>query len=750
MARLCLVLAILAWVSVAVVAADAANPVVDVPRLDVAPTIDDFLDMAPSPEFAGKMAHISGLIQKEPEDGKPATQDTDVYLGYDDTALYFVFVAHDDEPDKIRAHMNRRETFNNDDLVEVMLDTFGDEQRAYTFIVSAAGTQWDAIWTEGGGFDRAWDTVWDSRVRRTDRGYVAWLSIPFKSLRFPKGAGNDWGLIVLREIPRANENSFWPPVSTRTVGRLSQEAKLRGISGISPGRNMQLIPYVTARDFELLNEEDATIQEDSFDGDAGLDAKLVFKDSLALDLTVNPDFSQVESDDAQVTANERFEVFFPEKRPFFLENADFFQTPTNLLFTRRIAAPDQGARLTGKVGSWAIGSLVIDDEAPGKLVEPDEPGRGDNAWFGVARLRRDLPRQSYFGFIFTDREFDDRSNRVMGVDGRFRLDEAWDARFQLISTSTRRIDGESSSGPGYDVSFNRDGRHIDSHIHYRDFSDDFTTDVGFVPRIDIREIHQSSSYTFWPEGDKLISWTTRLFTEYVEDQSGLRLDERFAPEIQWDYRRQTRWGLFASWGHQRLRPEDYGTLAEPEDFTTNRTAIWGSTRAVDGFDVNGRVEWRDWINFVPAEGQSPEEADELRTTLNVNLRPGLRHVIETRYLRTVLEEREGGGTIFVNDIVRTRWNWQLTTKFSMRTILQYDDTRSDPELTSLDDSENLNADFLLTYLVNPWTAVYAGYNSNYRNVELVENESGGEVIRTGSLDNDSEQIFVKASYLYRF
>ena len=343
-------------------AAAEERPTVGIPRLEAPPVFEDFLDMQPPPGHG--MGHVSGFIQQDPEDGEPATQRTDVYFGYDDRAMHFVFVAHDTEPDKIRAHMNRREKISGDDLVEVMLDAYGDEQRAFAFIVTAGGVQWDAVWTEGRGFDSTWDAVWDSKARLTPGGYVVQMAIPFKSLRFPADAGHDWKMVLIRDIPRATENAFWPRVSNRIEGRLSQSATLTGLEGISPGRNMQLIPYATARNFEVLNEEDAEIDEDDFDPDAGLDAKMVFKDTLALDLTFNPDFSQVESDLPQITVNERFEVFFPERRPFFLENADYFRTPINLLFTRRIADPRTGARLTGKLGSFALGTLVIDDEAP--------------------------------------------------------------------------------------------------------------------------------------------------------------------------------------------------------------------------------------------------------------------------------------------------------------------------------------------------------------------------------------------------
>ena len=187
------------------------------------------------------------------------------------------------------------------------------------------------------------------------------------------------------------------------------------------------------------------------------------------------------------------------------------------------------------------------------------------------------------------------------------------------------------------------------------------------------------------------------------------------------------------------------------DFDTNRFALWYSTRAWGPFSSNARVESRKTINFSPAPGEAPDEADELRVTFTRPCGPGRRHVIDGNYLRTELEERRGGGTILVNDIARTRWNWQLTQHLTLRTIFQYEKTRSDEELTSREAEESFNADFLLIYLVNPWTALYVGYNSNYADVDLVEGEDGNEVIRTdGDLEQDAEQVFVKLSYLYRF
>ncbi|MGH9813452.1 MAG: DUF5916 domain-containing protein, partial [Candidatus Acidiferrales bacterium] len=395
----------------------AEAPTVTIPRVERAPELADFLEMKPNAEMAGKLAKVQGFIQQTPSDGQPSTQYTEVYLGYDDANLYLVFVCFDSEPGKIRARMSPRENIFSDDIVEVMLDTFKDERRAYAFITNPFGIQWDAIWTEGQGFDSSFDTLWYSEGRLTNQGYLVRMKIPFKSLRFSPAAQQTWGLIFNREIPRVNENTFWPYISSRIEGRLNQAATLKGLENISPGRNVQLIPYGIFRSDRTLDLRDPLrprFDRDRFEGDGGLDAKMVFKDALVMDMAVNPDFSQVESDEPQVTVNQRFEVFFPEKRPFFLENASYFNTPIDLVFTRRIADPQFGVRGTGKLGKWALGAFVIDDESPGKLVTPSDPLHGKRALFGILRVNRDVGRQSTLGFILTDREFEGVYNRIGG------------------------------------------------------------------------------------------------------------------------------------------------------------------------------------------------------------------------------------------------------------------------------------------------------------------------------------------------
>ena len=217
---------------------------------------------------------------------------------------------------------------------------------------------------------------------------------------------------------------------------------------------------------------------------AGLDAKFVFKDSLVLDVALNPDFSQVESDQPQVTANQRFEVFFPEKRPFFLENARFFETPINLFFTRRISDPQFGIRLTGKKGPYTVAALLADDESPGQSVPVDDPLHGKRARFLILRINRDLFKQSTLGLIYTEREFAGSSNRMGGLDGRLKWGKNWVASFQGVTSSTQFLDGSRLAGPAYDVQLRRGSsfsRQFFYDLEYNDRSPGFRTQTGFLP-----------------------------------------------------------------------------------------------------------------------------------------------------------------------------------------------------------------------------------------------------------------------------
>src|SRR5258707_7503677 len=429
-----------------------AAPTIQIPRIDVVPSLSDFEDMKPGVRVAGQMVKVTGFIARAPADGAAPTQNTDVYLAYDERNLYAVFVCVDNQAEKIRARMTRREDIFSDDSVEIMIDTFHDARRAYAFATNPFGIQWDALWTEGSirnntpadlsGFDPSFDTVWRSEGHLTKTGYFVLMAIPFKSLRFPNTDAQEWGLILNRAIPRTNENLFWPRISIRIQGRFNQAASAAGLEHVSPSRNIQLIPYGLFSGFRDIDQRDPNhpfFESRRFKPEVGLDSKFILHDSFVLDSTINPDFSQVESDQPQITVNQRFEVFFPEKRPFFLEYSNYFTTPINLVFTRRIAHPEFGLRLTGKAGPWAVGVLASDDRAPGERVPPSDPHSGERATFVIGRISRDILDQSTIGAIFTDREFGGGEKRVGGIDANLKLDQNWRLQGAAVTSSTLNV-----------------------------------------------------------------------------------------------------------------------------------------------------------------------------------------------------------------------------------------------------------------------------------------------------------------------
>ncbi|HWQ36451.1 MAG TPA: DUF5916 domain-containing protein [Blastocatellia bacterium] len=734
------------------------KPTLSLPRVDRPPTLEDFLEMKPGGEFEGRLSKAEGFIQQRPRDGEPATQRTEAYFCYDDKNLYVIWLCFDTEPEKIRARMARRENAFDDDWVEITLDTFRDQRRGYVFWSNPLGVQAEAIWSEDAqngqqGPDFSFDTVWYSRGRLTDKGYVVWMQIPFRSLRFSSASPQSWGITLLRVIPHAsNEWSYWPRVSSRVQGRLTQAATMTDLSNISPGRNIQLIPYGSFRSFRALDARDANRPRFAtgreFDG--GLDAKIALKENLVLDVTVNPDFAQVESDEPQVTVNQRFEVFFPERRPFFLENSDFFRTPINLLFTRRIADPQFGARLTGKLGRYSIGAMVIDDQAPGRSVLPGDPLFGKRALFGVVRINRDILKQSSIGVIYTDREFAGGHNRVGGIDGRFRINANWVARFQAVASATEWQDGSREAGPAYDFSLERSGRKFQYNFQSNDRSSGFRALAGFIPRTDIRHFQSTINYRFRPEGRILIAWGPRLNQEANFDHSGTRLDWFVTQALNFEFTGRTQFSVFQGDNRERLRAKDLPGLARSLDFSSpfkgfvvNSSYIRQATIQAEYFRYPG-------INFAPPAGREPFLTDRTNLNLTLTLRPLRPLRVDNTYIFSRAIDRPTGANVFNNHIIRTKFNWQFSRELSLRTILQYNTVLANPSLTSLQTTKNFNTDFLIAWQLNPGTALYVGYNSNLQNLDLIQTPRGVEIVRyPNRFINDGKQLFIKFSWLFR-
>ncbi|HVN17467.1 MAG TPA: DUF5916 domain-containing protein [Dongiaceae bacterium] len=745
-----------------------APPAIEIPRIATPPTLADFEEMHPVPRVSEQMLKVTGFIAREPADGAQPTQDTDVYLAYDDRNLYAVFICWDKEPDKIRARMTRREDIFSDDSAELMIDTFDDARRGYAFAANPLGIQWDALWTEGSigngqpadysGFDPSFDTVWNSEGRLTNQGYLLLMAIPFKSLRFPNVEKHQWRIILNRSIPRTNENLFWPRISNRIQGRFNQAATAVGIDRIDPAHNIQLIPYGLLRGYRDIDDRDPNnpfFANRTLQPEIGLDAKFILKDSFVLDATINPDFSQVESDQPQITVNQRFAVFFPEKRPFFLENSNYFNSPIDLVFTRNIGHPEFGLRLTGKSGPWAVGVLASDDRAPGEALPPTDPHAGDRATFTIARVSRDVFDQSTVGAIYTDREFAGGYNRVGGIDANLKLDPHWRLQGQAVHSSTfDTIAGTPPlDGLGYKLDLERTGRKLNLQSQYLDYSPNFETQTGFVNRVDLREEIMKASYYWRPEGKFLISYGPTLQHFNIWDHSGTALDYFFYPGFRFDMKAGTYVNFHPyAYDDVRLRPIDYSTLDRVTSYPQPFWGIEAGTSWFKQFDLTAFFVSGAGVNFNPAAGRAPMIGHEDQGNFTLTFHAAGRLRIDNAYLLEHVRERDSHLTAVTNHIIRSKWNYQFTKNLSARLILQYNAVLSNPEISSLSPTKNFNTDFLITYLIHPGTAIYVGYNSDLENLDrnLALDPVTGAILTTHGYINDGRQFFVKASYLFRF
>jgi hypothetical protein len=749
-----------------------------VPRLLASAKLGDFEGMAAATPVAKQMLMVEKFIQRDPKDGEPCTQHTQAYLGYTDKNLYIVFLAFDSNPSLLRARMLRRELIDDDDQVGFFLDTFNDHRHAYGFFANAYGIQQDGLFTENNGFDQSFDTVWNTQAKITGQGYMVLFEIPFKSLRFSPSGAHTWGILLSRVLPRNSERSYYPANSSKEQGWLIHETDISGLEGISPGRNLQFIPYGSLGAFRSLDSRDPAGERFTgkhLEPKGGLDSKIVIKDSLVLDTTLNPDFGQIESDDPQVTVNQRFAVFFPEKRPFFQENASYFQTPLSLVFTRRIVDPLFGARLTGKLGPWAIGSFFANDRAPGLSVISTDPLAGSDAYFSVFRLNREIGKGSSVGLIYTDREqrtapnsfctdtiiCETGFNRVGGLDTQIKIDQNWQMNAQAVTSETKFFDGSRESGPAYQFFAERSSRRLEFNTQYRDISPGFNTDTGFVNRSDFRQFSNFIGYTDHIDGKHFVAHGPRFYEQTLWDHNGTRLDYLGNPAYEWDFQRNSFVSVFGALEHERLRPVDFSTLTANRDYAHVTGGVTAGTQYFKWLNVNAEMDWGTATNFVPATGP-PILAYANNAQARAVVRPFKGLTIENTYLMTRLLALDSGLSIFNNHIIRSKWNYQFTKEFSLRLIGQYNTTLANPGLTTLQTTKQFNGDVLFTYLIHPGTAIYAGYNSDLQNLDpslqrlcgnitCAVGQTPSGLLRTRySFLNDGRQIFVKISYLFRY
>ena len=425
-----------------------------------------------------RATRLTGFWQYQPVDGRPAEEDTEVLVWYAPDAIYFGIIAHDRNPAAIRATVADRDNIDNDDYVVLDLDTFHDRRRAFFFGVNPLGVQSDGVRSEGAGqvsslipgsTDKNPDFTWDSKGRITGRGYEIEVRIPFRSLRYPGSGPQTWGFNATRVVQRTGYTDTWTDVRRANASFLGQEGAIGGLHDMRHGVTVEAQPFVAATADGSRSPATGQFAREEVNPDAGLNLRLGFT-SYALDATINPDFSQVESDEGQVTVNERFALFFPEKRPFFLEGIELFGTPQTLVYTRRIVSPKAGAKFTGKFGRLGVAHLTA----------VDETGDGD-AWFNITRLRRDVGRNSIAGVTFTNRDRGGAHNRVLAGDFRY-VRGLYFAQFQYGRSWTD--DGVATRrAPIWQAEYDRTGRSWGFNYLLRGLGEGFDAQAGFVNRL---------------------------------------------------------------------------------------------------------------------------------------------------------------------------------------------------------------------------------------------------------------------------
>jgi hypothetical protein len=716
---------------------------VSIPRVHRPPKLRDFIDGTPR---EGEIS-VTKFWQLEPVNGEAASQPTVAYLSYDDKNLYVGLICKDD-PSKIRTRLARRDDIGKDDRITINIDSFHDKKHSYWFDVNPYGVQSDGIYTDDQFPDNSWDALWYSEARLTPDGYVVLETIPFRSLRFRAGEQQDWGFTLCRYITRNNETSCSTRISREDLfHKIPQYDSLVIPENISPGRNMQFIPYGMFSGGRYLDS--ARGYQTPTEQRVGMDAKMVLKDAFTLDLTVNPDFSQVESDEPQTTINQRYEVIYSERRPFFTENASLFKLPEEIFFSRRIVNPQFGARLTGTRGRWSVGLLAADDRSPGQQLGTATPGDGRRALNEVFRLERAFERQTYAGFTFVNTDLGSAYNRLASIDARTKFGSNWIGNLQIARSNTRFRDGSTLDGQDLMLKISNTTQHGDFTSTYTDRSPGFRAALGNFRRVDMRELESWGNYRWRPRSGAVVAFGPGFSQNINWDHQG-RLQEWWAePSFSVDMLRMT----FLS-----VRHTEAYELYQNIGFRTRRSRLEARSELAKHFSFYANYEFGSRINYYPGSGLLPFAARSTNADGGLTYRPVPQIRIDQSYIYTRLATDSArlpqnapvsSATIFNNHILRTKVNYQFTRALALRTIIDYNGVLPNTSLVSLEKSKRIGADILLTYLIHPGTAFYAGYSDTYENVSFNPLVNPALLRTQFPGTNTGRQVFVKMSYLFR-
>ena len=733
-------------------------PTVTIPRADTAVTIDGVLDEA----VWTRAAQLTGFRQYEPVDGRPAEERTEVLVWYAPDAIHFGIRAYDTQPDRIRATQADRDNIGSEDQVTIYLDTFADRRRAFFFAVNPLGIQGDGVRTEGSGsagrtfggnVDNSPDFQFESRGRVTADGYVVEVRIPFKSLRFPSQDAQRWGLQIERKVQRTGYTDTWTDVRRAAASYLVQAGTIDGLHDLERGVVLEAQPFVTINSpgtFDPVSEEFTRADPDA---ETGVNVRVGFT-NISLDATVNPDFSQVESDAGQVTVNERFALFFPEKRPFFLEGIELFNTPGQLVYTRRIADPIGGAKVTGKLGAIGIAHLTA--------IDQDVDGTRDDALFNISRLRRDFGSNSVAGVTYTDRSrFDDGGyNRVLSGDVRYVFGKLYFLETQFAQSWTRDALGNDVAGPLWKVEVDRTGRSFGFNYSINGVDDEFHTDAGFVNRTGIINAHAFNRFSWYGapgalvEQIRVIANPQRLWNY---DEFGRRRAIEGSEGISTEVTLRGGWSAEIEADRNFFHPDP----AEYADLTVGGLPFVPPDR-IGGHNFSAGIETPTYrhftagLDFAVGEGAIFEEAAPgtgLEVEAEVALRPTSQIRISAATVYAQIKRSRDDSEFARSLIPRVKAEYQATRHLFLRGIFEYRAERQaalidartgapllrNGEPIPFDEDNGIRLDALISYEPTPGTVAYLGYGSSYAEISP---------LRRG-FRRQNDGFFVKLAYQFR-
>jgi hypothetical protein len=667
-----------------------------------------------------------------PAENTPSPVRTEVWITYDSSNLYAAFRAHDPEPGSIRARYSDRDAATNDDYVGLVLDTFNDQRRAFEFFANPFGVQMDMMQNEmTGAEDASWDAIWDSAGRITATGYDVEMRIPLSSLRFPPAAGEmTWGIDVYRNYPRGQSYRFGlVPISRGNNCYLCQNAALTGFGGVRPARSIELHPTVTS---SLYGERDdlGRFENGGANTEAGLTGQWGITPNFILSGTINPDFSQVEADAAQLTVNTNFALFYPEKRPFFLEGADLFDTRFQAIYSRNIADPEWGAKLTGKSGKNAFGAIVSMDRQTNFLVPTGEESKFFSAerknLSTILRYRRDLFGATTGGFFYTGREGEDGyHNRMLGGDILFRWRQTKAFRLELMGSSTQYPEdiaaaaeerSDAFTGHGLRAVYQHTSANWMYYILYRDVAKGFRADLGFVPRADFRDRGVALERAWYPEKR---GWSqVRIGTDAVdtENQDGGHLETRANVYA---------WAQGPRQSFLRVDVTAADQTYHGGRFDTDRVTLYGEVQAHPDVFVYAQTIIGSQIDFEePQQGEQVRFDPGVRWNAGEHLRLNLGHFYETLDVDS--------GRLFTANLTELRATYQFNNRTFVRWIGQHLDVARDDS-----HSRDVFNQLLFSYKINPFTVLFAGYSDTWVGAERID------------LMQQNRTLFLKVGYAWQ-